>query len=110
MNPVRDIALVDELRALPAETAWVEFKGNNTDPDMIGERCSALSNAARIEGRDVAYIRIGSATPKLTDDPERYQQLMERMQPYRWEQGIARQYASGDDVLPDHKSNCFLIG
>jgi predicted HTH transcriptional regulator len=25
--------------------------------------------------------------------------LIERLQPYRWEQGIARQYASGDEVL-----------
>jgi predicted HTH transcriptional regulator len=174
VSPARDIALIDELRAFPAEASWIEFKGSNTDPDMIGKRCSALSNAARIEGKDfaymlwgiadgshavigtefnpeahkahgqvfqlwlanclqpsiafnfrvvahpegrvvlleipaatgapvafnsMAYIRIGSATPKLTDYPERYQQLIERMQPYRWEQGIARQYASGDDVL-----------
>ncbi len=27
----RDIALIDDLRALPAETAWVEFKHENTD-------------------------------------------------------------------------------
>lgn len=174
MSQARDIALVDELRALSAETSWVEFKGNNTDPDMIGKCCSALSNTARIDSRDsaymlwgiedgshvvigtdfnpdtkkkgdqvlplwlanslqpsiafsfrivphptgrvvlleipattgapvafksVPYIRIGSATPKLTDYPERYQQLIERLQPYRWEHGIARQYASGDDVL-----------
>ena len=174
MNPSRDIALIDGLRALPAETAWFEFKGSNGDPDMIGKRCAALSNAARIEGQDLAYmvwgvedgshavtgtdfnpdtkkagnqvlplwlanslqpsiafsfrtvdhpqgrlvlleipaatgapvafngvpyIRIGSATPKLTDYPERYQQLIERLQPYRWEQGIARQFVSGDDVL-----------
>lgn len=174
MNEARDIALVDELRGLSAETQWLEFKGNNTDPDVIGKRCSALSNAARIEGRDcaymlwgiedgshavigtsfnpdsqkahgqvlqlwlanslqpsiafsfrvvnhplgrvvlleipaatgapvafnnIAYIRVGSATPKLTDYPQRYQQLIERMQPYRWEQGIARPYASGDEVL-----------
>lgn len=173
-NPARDVALVDELRAMPAETAWFEFKSNNTDPDMIGKRCSALANSARIEGQDlaymiwgvedgthavtgtefapdtkrvgnqplplwlanslqpspafhfrevghpagrvmlleipaatgapiafngVAYIRIGSATPRLTDYPERYQQLIERLQPYRWEHGIARQYASGDEVL-----------
>lgn len=174
MTAARDIALIDELRALDAETPWVEFKGNNTDPEMIGKRCSALSNAARIEGKDtaymvwgiedgshavlgtdfnpdmkkvgnqglpiwlanslqpsiafgfrvadhpqgrvvlleipaatgapvafngVAYIRIGSATPKLTDFPQRYEQLIERLRPFRWEQGIARQYASGDDVL-----------
>lgn len=174
MNLPRDIALVDELRALPDETAWLEFKGNNSDPDMIGKRCAALSNAARIEGRDLAYmiwgvqdsshavvgtdfnpdgkkignqalplwlanalrpsiafsfrtldhpegrlvlleipaatgapvafngvqyIRIGSATPRLTDYPDRYQQLIERLQPYRWEQGTARRYVSADDVL-----------
>ncbi len=174
MSESRDIDLIDELRAFPAETPWVEFKANNTEPEVIGKRCSALSNAARIEGRDcaymlwgiedashavigtrfnpdvekahgqplqlwlanslqpslafsfrvanhpqgrvvvleipaatgapvafrnIAYIRIGSATPKLTDYPDRYQQLIERLLPYRWEQGIARQYATGDDVL-----------
>lgn len=174
MNPARDIDLIDQLRAEPAETSWLEFKSNNTDPEMIGKRCSALANSARIEGQDLAYmvwgvadgthavvgtefnpdarkvgnqglplwlanslqpsiafsfrtiehpegrlvlleipaatgapvafnavpyIRIGSATPRLTDYPERYQRLIERLQPYRWEQGIARQYASGDEVL-----------
>lgn len=174
MNPARDIALIDQLRAEPAETSWPEFKGDNTKPEMIGQRCSALANSARIEGHDLAYmvwgiedgthavvgtkfnpdtrkagnqvlplwlansltpsiafsfrqvdhpdgrvvlleipaatgapvafngvpyIRIGSATPKLTDYPDRYQRLIERLQPYRWEQGVARQYASGDEVL-----------
>jgi predicted HTH transcriptional regulator len=47
----------------------------------------------------VAYIRIGNTTPKLTDYPQRYQQLIERLQPYRWEQGVARQFATGDEVL-----------
>lgn len=170
----RDIALIDQLRTEPAEAGWLEFKGNNADPEMIGRRCSALANSARIEGRDLAYmvwgvedgshavigtdfnpdtkrignqvlplwlanslqpsiafsfrtvdhpggrivlleipaatgapvahngvpyVRIGSATPRLTDYPERYQRLIEQLQPYCWEQGIARQYASGDDVL-----------
>lgn len=174
IHPSRDIALIDQLRAEPAETPWLEFKSNNTDPDMIGKRCSALANSARIEGQDLAYlvwgvadethavvgtdfnpdnkkvgnqglalwlanrlqpsiafsfrtvahpqgrvvlleipaatgapvafnavpyIRIGSATPRLTDYPERYQHLIDRLRPYRWEQGIARQYASGDEVL-----------
>lgn len=56
MNSVRDVALIDQLRAEPAETSWVEFKGNNTDPEMIGKRCSALANAARVDGRDLAYL------------------------------------------------------
>ncbi len=174
MNISRDLALIEELRALPDETPWLEFKHNNADPEMIGKRCSALSNAARLEGRDcalilwgitdgshevagttfrpdavkvggqvlqlwlannlqpspafsfrtvmhpagdvvlleipaapgapvcfknVAYIRVGSATPKLSDYPERYQKLIESLRPYRWEIGIARRYATGDEVL-----------
>jgi predicted HTH transcriptional regulator len=174
MTVLRDIALVDHLRAQPSEAEWIEFKVNNSDPEMIGKRCSALSNAARAEGKDsaymlwgvedgthavlgtefvpenrkvgnqnlllwlanalqpsvafsfrvvehpegrvvllelpaatgapvafngVAYIRIGSATPKLTDYPDRYQRLIESLRPFRWEQGIARRYATGDEVL-----------
>jgi ATP-dependent DNA helicase RecG len=170
----RDIDLIDDLRRRSSESAWVEFKRNNSDPDGIGKRCAALSNAARFEGQDcaymlwgiddtthdvvgtsfdpdaetihgqplafwlakslqpspafqfrtvmhpqgrlvllevpaatgspvafnnIAYIRIGSATPKLADFPERYQQLIERMRPYRWEQDIALRYVTGDDVL-----------
>ena len=175
MSDERDIDLVYDLIARPAETSWVEFKKNNADPKMIGIRCSALSNAARIEGEDfaymlwgiddeshqvvgtnfnpetervggqelqlwlaqhlkpsvpfvfrsvlmpdghsvvlleipaatsapvsfenIAYIRIGSTTPKLTDYPDRYQQLIDALRPYTWEHGIARQYVTGDDVL-----------
>lgn len=170
----RDIDLINDLRALPAETQWLEFKKDNIDSEAIGVRCSALSNAARIEGKEfaymiwgvedgthavvgtsfhpdthkvgqqifqlwlaqrlqpsiafsfrvaehpggrvvileipaatsapvtfsnIAYIRIGSATPKLTDFPERYQKLIECLRPYSWEHGVACQHASGDDVL-----------
>jgi ATP-dependent DNA helicase RecG len=173
-RPPRDVALIDDLRALPAETAWVEFKHENTDPEGMGKRVAALSNAARIEGQDTAYlvwgvedgthrvlgtsfepdatkargqpmplwlaqnlqpspafgfrvvahplgrlvlleipaapgapvcfqnipyVRIGSATPKLTDYPERFQRLIERLRPYRWESEVARAYASADEVL-----------
>ena len=61
MNPARDIDLIDQLRAEPAETSWLEFKSNNTDPEMIGKRCSALANSARIEGQDLAYMVWGIA-------------------------------------------------
>lgn len=48
--------LVRELCKLSAETTWVEFKHNNADPAMIGERISALSNAAALEGKSSAYL------------------------------------------------------
>jgi len=69
MSESRDIELIDELRAFAAETSWVEFKVNNIDPDVIGKRCSALSNSARLEGRDCAYmlcvVSRMAATPSL---------------------------------------------
>ncbi|MFT8521337.1 ATP-binding protein [Gluconobacter oxydans] len=48
--------LVLELVRLPAETGWVEFKLNNSDPDMIGKRISALSNSAALEDQETAYL------------------------------------------------------
>jgi len=59
MNQARDIDLIDELVALPAEACWVEFKHNNSDRNMIGRLSSALSNAARIEGKPFAYVLWG---------------------------------------------------
>ncbi|NOX99658.1 MAG: transcriptional regulator [Verrucomicrobia bacterium] len=53
------ISLVEELRKLPHETEWVEFKHNKADPDMIGERLSALANSAALEGKATAYMTWG---------------------------------------------------
>ncbi|MBF0625888.1 MAG: putative DNA binding domain-containing protein [Magnetococcales bacterium] len=174
MTLSRDIDLINDLRALPAETSWVEFKKDYARPEMIGTRCSALSNVCRLEGHDaaymvwgiddathgvvgttfdpdaikvgnqvfqlwlaqrlqpgiafsfrtvahpdgrvvimeippattapvafmdIAYIRIGSAAPKLSEHPERFQALIERLRPYVWEHGNARNYSTADDVL-----------
>ena len=152
LSSLRDIDLIDDLRAQPVETPWLEFKSNLTDEAKIGKLISALSNAARLEGKEqaflvwgiedgthnvigtsfdpfskqignqvfelwlrqrlspapaiqfravehpeghiilleipaptmaptsfesVPYIRIGSATPKLSDDPGRYQALID---------------------------------
>ena len=38
------LSLIDELRKLPTETEWVEFKANNFAPNEIGEYLSTLSN------------------------------------------------------------------
>ena len=48
--------LITELRKLPAETPWVEFKHNNANLQDIGEYLSALSNAAALEGKVNAYL------------------------------------------------------
>lgn len=50
------ISLVHELRTLPHETEWVEFKVNDTEPQGIGEYISALANAATLLGKAFAYL------------------------------------------------------
>lgn len=174
MTDPRTLAIIDDLRQLPAEAPWAEFKENNDDAQMIGKLLSALSNAARVADQHFAYvvwgvrdsdhaavgthfepgtrkenkqplelwlaqrlqpaidfqfetidyrgtrlvlltipaastapvefdgtafIRIGSATPKLSDHPERLRALWAKLQPYAWETGIAVQFLTGDEVL-----------
>ncbi|MEI6124926.1 MAG: RNA-binding domain-containing protein, partial [Pseudomonadota bacterium] len=50
------LGLLRELRALPKEVEWVEFKENYADPDEIGEYISALSNSAALCGKATAYL------------------------------------------------------
>jgi ATP-dependent DNA helicase RecG len=57
------------------------------------------ATSAPVAFDSIAYIRIGSATPKLTDYPDRYQALLSALRPYAWEHGIALQYVTSDDVL-----------
>lgn len=50
------IGLVHELRKLPQETEWVEFKHNKAEPQDIGEYLSALANSAALLGKVNAYL------------------------------------------------------
>lgn len=54
---MRKIAeLVEALTKEDEEKAWIEFKRNNQDPDMIGEDISALANGAALHSRERAYM------------------------------------------------------
>lgn len=174
MTDPRTLAIIDDLRKLPAEAPWAEFKENNADAPLIGKLISALSNSARMSDEHFAYVvwgvrdgnhqavgttfepgtqkennqpldlwlaqrlqpaidfrfevidyhgtrmvlltipaastapvefdrtafvRIGSATPRLSDHPERLKALWAKLQPYAWETGIAVQFLTGDEVL-----------
>lgn len=48
--------LVTELRKLPHETEWVEFKQNQSEEETIGEYISALANSAALFGKVNAYL------------------------------------------------------
>ncbi len=51
--------LINELRTLPKECEWVEFKVDNANPQIIGEYLSALSNSANLENKEYAYLIFG---------------------------------------------------
>lgn len=50
------LSLLQELRKLPQETEWLEFKHNNADPEEIGEYLSALANSAALLGKVHSYL------------------------------------------------------
>ena len=52
----RDLFLVEDLISREKESDWIEFKRDNSDPEVIGKLCSALSNGARIADEDHAYV------------------------------------------------------
>lgn len=56
MNDAELSSLLSVLRAAPHESEWIEFKQNNESPDMIGQRLSALANAAALLGKERAYF------------------------------------------------------
>lgn len=60
------VSILQELRNLPTETEWLEFKKNNDNPEEIGEYLSALSNSAALAGKVHAYITWG--IDNLTQD------------------------------------------
>lgn len=53
------ITLVNELKASSSENEWVEFKHNFHSCEEIGERISALSNAACIQKQPAGYLVFG---------------------------------------------------
>lgn len=48
--------LLKELLSQPAETPYIEFKANNSTPQMIGEDISALANSAALYEKNFAYM------------------------------------------------------
>ena len=174
MDQQNYIDLIDSLRNQSGETPWLEFKRDLDDPKKIGETISAMSNSARLNDKDEAflvwgiedkshkvvgtnfnphtkkvgnqffelwlrnklapspafeftsvkhpdgpvvllripatmsvptaydnilYIRIGSATTRLSNHLTLHQKLMAKLQSGAWESGVASSYLAPDDVL-----------
>ncbi len=57
------------------------------------------ATASPVDFDRTAYLRIGSATPRLADYPERQRALWRKLQPFLWETGIAASFLTEDEVL-----------
>ena len=49
--------------------------------------------------KNIAYIRIGSATPKLSAFPQREASLMAKLRPFVWEHGVAKSFVETQEVM-----------
>ena len=56
MTLQQDIELIDRLRSFPPEQPWLEFEVNQSEPKRIGTHIAALANAARSEGKEMAFL------------------------------------------------------
>ena len=56
MTTIDPQALLARLLQEAAETEWLEFKHNNSNPDEIGRCISACSNSAMLAAKDRAFI------------------------------------------------------
>ncbi len=111
MNPVEIEAAVSELALLPFDSdefpfAFLAAFGNKFNFKRVDYQSVSLvlleipaATSSPVEFDRQAFIRIGSATPRLSDHPERLKALWAKLQPYVWETGIASTFLSGDEVL-----------
>jgi predicted HTH transcriptional regulator len=49
--------------------------------------------------KNIAYIRIGSATPKLADHQAHEASLLSKLRPFVWEQGVAKSFIDIDEIF-----------
>jgi hypothetical protein len=74
MTPAQPQAKLDELRALPGETEWVELKHaeRKYDLDDLGKYFSALINEANLKGQAFGWLDLwtrADATERATSTP-----------------------------------------
>ena len=64
-----------------------------------------------VKFKGIPYIRIGSATPKIEDYPERERDLLGKLKPFVWEKTLAKMFVEEEYVFDtlDYKTLFFLI-
>jgi hypothetical protein len=99
MSNSRTLDLIEELRSLPAEISWVEFKENQADPVKIGKLISALSNAARLADQHFAYLIWQGGAFKVTlYAPRKFAQMTREERIRACYQHAVLKYVSGEKM------------
>ena len=57
------------------------------------------ATTAPVEYAGTAYVRVGSATPKLAEFPDRFQKLIVNLRPFVWERATAMPFVDADTVF-----------
>ena len=94
-NNVLQLWLSQHLKPAPAFT----FRTVDHSDGRVVLLEIAAATVAPVAYENIAYVRIGSATPKLSDHPEQFRQLIDQLRPFTWEKGIAKAFIDGDAVL-----------
>ena len=64
---------------------------------VVLEIPAATNSPVKFNG--TAYVRLGSATPKLSEHQDIEAALWAKLRPFAWEQSVALSFVSSDDVL-----------
>lgn len=59
----------------------------------------AAATTAPVRFNGIAFIRVGDATPELANHPELERRLWNNIHSYRWEEGVARESVTSEEVL-----------
>jgi predicted HTH transcriptional regulator len=78
---------------------FFQFKELIVDEKRIVVLEIPVATTSPVEFDRTAYIRVGSATPRLSDHTERLKSLWTKLQPFAWETAAAKEYVQGDEVL-----------
>lgn len=73
-------------------------KVNHPDGNLVLLEIPAAISTP-VEFDKTAYVRIGSATPRLSEYPEHFQKLITNLRPYNWEKAVAKAFVTADDVV-----------
>ena len=99
MNEKEIRNIIFDIQASPKECEWVEVKGNNYAPELIGEYISALANGAAYMGQSRGYLVFGIQDGTHTIVGTTYKPKQEKVGNEEIENWLATQLSPRIDFL-----------